>query len=153
MKIYIDHLLSYKNDEYNRANKNENIDKKSTEKYLDSCVFFIYDNKTNYIPFLKEIENFSSLGEEIKRIPEKNNKDWKQYILKINITILKKTIYLLLKLLKDLEIEIEIKKTNKKYEDIAIRLDLTESEEISIFNEFFFSFLITRFYKNDENIF
>ena len=50
------------------------------------------------------------------------------------------------------EIEIEINKNNKKYKDIAIHLDLSESEETIIINEFFFSFLITRFYKNDENI-
>jgi hypothetical protein len=45
-----------------------------------------------------------------------------------------------------------IEKNNKKYEDIAIHLDLTDSEEISIINEFFLSFLITRFYKCDDNI-
>ena len=34
----------------------------------------------------------------------------------------------------------------------AIHLDLTESEEISIMNEFLFSFLITKFYTNNETI-
>ena len=41
---------------------------------------------------------------------------------------------------------------NESYKDIAIHLDLTESEEKSIINEFFFSFLITKFYTNNENI-
>ena len=54
MNNYIDNLLTYKNDEYNKTN--ENIDKKSTNIYLDSCIIFIYDNKNkNIIPFLKEI--------------------------------------------------------------------------------------------------
>ena len=34
----------------------------------------------------------------------------------------------------------------------AIHLDLTESEETSIINEFLFSFLITKFYTNNETI-
>ena len=47
----------------------------------------------------------------------------------------------------------EILKTeNKSYKDIAIHLDLTESKETSIINEFFFSILITKFYTNNENI-
>jgi len=46
----------------------------------------------------------------------------------------------------------EINKNNKKYDDIGIHLDLTESQETSIINEFFFSFLITKFYTNNENI-
>ena len=49
------------------------------------------------------------------------------------------------------EVKIEIKNKNKKYEDIAIHLDLTESKEASIINEFFFGFLITKFYTNNEN--
>ena len=191
MGIYIDNLLSYKNDEYNRANESENIDKKSTEKYLDSCIFFIYDNNNNCIPFLKEIENYSSLGEKIKRNPKnkikglktKYSKDKYYNLKKGNIFVItseicglgksekikkkvkeknksyfyfplggaltKKTIFDKLEKLLN---EIEIKKTNKKYEDIAIHLDLTESEETSILNEFFFSFLITRFYANDDKI-
>ena len=41
---------------------------------------------------------------------------------------------------------------NKKYKKVAIHLDLTESNDISIINEFLFSFLITKFYVNNENI-
>jgi hypothetical protein len=43
-------------------------------------------------------------------------------------------------------------KKNYEYKDVAIHLDLTESEEKSIIYEFFFSFLITKFYMNNENI-
>lgn len=40
----------------------------------------------------------------------------------------------------------------EKYEKVAVHLDLTDSEEKSILNEFFFSFLITKFYTNNEKI-
>jgi len=43
-------------------------------------------------------------------------------------------------------------KTNDYYNDIAIHLDLYENNEDSIVNEFLFSFLITKFYSNNENI-
>ena len=46
----------------------------------------------------------------------------------------------------------KLKSENKSYKDIAIHLDLTESKETSIINEFFFSFLITKFYTNNETI-
>ena len=60
MNTYIDNLLSYKNNKYNEETK-ENIDKNSTNEYLDSCIFFIYDkkNKNNNIKqFLKVIRKF-----------------------------------------------------------------------------------------------
>ena len=41
---------------------------------------------------------------------------------------------------------------NENYKEIAIHLDLTESKEKSIINEFFFSIFITKFYSNNENI-
>ena len=45
-------------------------------------------------------------------------------------------------------------KTKKNYEDIAIHLDLFDNREntVSILNEFLFSFLITKFYSNNENV-
>ena len=63
----------------------------------------------------------------------------------------KSTIFDKLERLLD-KINEEINKNNKKYDDIAIHLDLTESQETSVINEFFFSFLITKFYTNNENI-
>ena len=47
-----------------------------------------------------------------------------------------------------------LKRVNKekKYENIAIHLDLYESEQITVINEFLLSFLITKFYINKENI-
>ena len=207
MNTYIDNLLTYKNEEYNKTN--ENTDKKSTKKYLDSCIFFIYDSKNkNITPFLKEIEKYNSLDEETKKSQEKEqqqgvkknllrkfstsqklnnlNNDSKDKDIEIkNIFVVtsdicglgkseyikkeikdnykiyfhfplggiltKRTIFDKLEKLLN-RIEIEIRDNNKKYKDIAIHLDLTESEETSILNEFFFSFFITRFYTNDENM-
>ena len=67
MNAYIDSLLTYKNNEYNDYNKdkNEKIDKTDTQKYLESCIVFIYDNENkNIIPFIKEIEKFKSKNEK-----------------------------------------------------------------------------------------
>jgi len=51
------------------------------------------------------------------------------------------------------------KKLNKKsdeeyseFKDVAIHLDLIETKETCLINEFLFSFLITKFYTNNENI-
>ena len=41
---------------------------------------------------------------------------------------------------------------NENFKDVAIQLDLTESREKSIMNEFLFSFLTTKNYTNNENI-
>jgi len=46
----------------------------------------------------------------------------------------------------------KIKREKYDYKDVAIHLDLTESSERSIINEFLFSFLITKFYTNNEKI-
>ena len=47
----------------------------------------------------------------------------------------------------------KIKNVSKENgDDIAIHLDLYETTEISILNEFLFSILITKFYANNENI-
>ena len=207
MNSYINNLLSYKNIEYNSETK-ENIDKKKTEKYLESCIVFIYDNKNkNITPFLKEMEKFIEKEEEnkkneenrqlegrtilrrkskvelldknkdknkckckydfknifvmtseicglgksekIKKIIKEENKTYFHFPLGGILT--KDIIFRKLEILLN-EIKIEINNNNKKYEDIAIHLDLTESEETSIINEFFFAFLITKFYKNNENI-
>ena len=67
MNAYIDSLLTYKNNEYNDYNKdkNEKIDKTDTQKYLESCIVFIYDNENkNIIPFIKEIDKFKNKNEK-----------------------------------------------------------------------------------------
>ncbi len=47
------------------------------------------------------------------------------------------------------------KKINEEYTEfnnVAIHLDIVETKEIDLINEFLFSFLITKFYTNNENI-
>lgn len=49
----------------------------------------------------------------------------------------------------------KVEKILEKVEDVmntAIHLDLYETEDISILNEFFFSFCITKFYSNNKNV-
>ena len=58
---------------------------------------------------------------------------------------------ILYKKLKSILNEIEEIKKNETI-DVAIHLDLYDNNETSILNEFLFSFLITKFYSNSENI-
>ena len=51
---------------------------------------------------------------------------------------------------KDPTLKEEIKKDN--YKEVAIHLDLLESKDISLINEFLFSFLITKFYNYKDSI-
>jgi len=193
MNSYINNLLSYKNNKYNEETKTIKIsDKKSTNIYLDSCIIFIYNNKSkNITPFLKEMgkfvpeerrksissqqmnnvfneisENYKDkefknicimtsdicgLGKskKIKKTIEDNKKIYFHFPLGGILT--KKTIFNKLEKILN-EIKNEIFKNNKDYKDIAIHLDLIESKETSIINEFFFSLFITRFYTSNENI-
>ena len=75
----------------------------------------------------------------------------KYFTFQLGGILTKTTIYEKLKNLID---EINRVKTaeNLEYKNIAIHLNLTESKETTIINEFFFSFLITKFYTNNENI-
>ena len=57
---------------------------------------------------------------------------------------------ILYKKLKSILDKIEVIKKEKK--DVAIHLDLYDNNETSILNEILFSFLITKFYSNSENI-
>ena len=90
--------------------------------------------------------NICGLGKStfIKKQILDSGKQYKYFPLGGNIT--KEKIYLKLKkLMKDIPKE-------NKYNDIAIHLDLFESNEYSVINEFLFSFLITKFYSSNENI-
>ena len=48
--------------------------------------------------------------------------------------------------------EIQEEKENLEFNNVSIHLDLIESKETSLINEFLFSFLITNFYTNNEDI-
>ena len=56
MNRYVANLLTEKFNSYKETENDEDINKKDTSKYLDSCIVFIYDKKNkNNIFFLREI--------------------------------------------------------------------------------------------------
>jgi hypothetical protein len=120
------------------------------EKQDIACEEKISENREKLLSDLGQIVVISSdlcgLGksEKIKKTIKDTKKEYFHFPLGGILT--KEIIY---KKLDNLLKEIK-KKYN--YKDVAIHLDLTESEEISILNEFFFSFLITKFYLNNESI-
>ena len=110
------------------------------------------------IDISSKFENILVITSEICGLGKSENirqmiiKDKKKYFtFQLGGILTKSTIYEKLKNLLD---EINKVKTieNLEYENIAIHLNLTESKETTIINEFFFSFLITKFYTNNENI-
>ena len=102
------------------------------------------------------------LGKSYKIKKMINNKKPKQYYYHFSLggTLSKKIIYEKIKNLFDkIKKDDKIRKEENKiksdiicYKDIAIHIDLSESKEISLINEFLFSFLITKFYINNEDI-
>ena len=180
MNTYINQLLSYKKEKYNEENK-EKVDKKDASIYLDSCIVFVYDKyNRNIKSFQNEMNKINKKNfKNNENLKERNNTK-KEYLSELgNITVYSSEICGLGKTGK---IRSDIKNAKKKYyhfplggilskktifnklesllnkikrenfKDAAIHLDLTESEEKSILNEFFFSFLITKFYSNNESI-
>ena len=174
----INKLLDYQNKKYNELNK-ISVAKEKTKDYLKSCIVFLCEeNNKNILSFLYKNNNnknkisinkktelndalhnnfnnvkiftsdISGLGKthRIKKIIEQNKK--KYYHFSIGGHLSKNIIYQKLKSLIHL-----IKNENKEsYENIAIHLDLIESEEIYLINEFLFSFLITKFYCTNQDI-
>ena len=63
---FIDKLLSYKNESYNKIEKNT-VEKKRIEEYMDSCLVFIYNEKSNSaLSYIKKEINRNKL--ELKSI-------------------------------------------------------------------------------------
>ena len=208
MHNFIDKVLTYK---YDKFPKKEKVDKKKINKYLDSCIIFVYD-KTNFNPssFKFEIQiieatkknsaNTTSIGckspkNDINILNNESNgiinsissdisgindnlRDIREELFK-GIKIVRSSICGLGKskkirnmirksgknyyhfplggtLTKDYIFNklnnLLSKMENRDYQKNAIHLDLTESKETSILNEFFFSFFITKFYTNNEDI-
>ena len=169
MNNFIDKLLNEKNQIYNKK-QNENIEKNRTNEYLESCIIFIYKGNESFLDEikkinprmfeLKDIENkflmkenihiyiseVSGLGKStsIKNAISNEGKYCVYFPLGGNLS--KDIIY------KKLSSILKSIKTKKDYSDVAIHLDLYENKEKSILNEFLFSFLITKFYSNGENI-
>ena len=86
MNTYIEQTLSlsYKN----RGTKNNKNNKKKTQDYLDSWVFFIYgkDYKNNVTSFLKEINKVDAqefTADKINNINDSINKDKENFLSKL----------------------------------------------------------------------
>ena len=177
---YISNLLSVKYNNY-QEEKKDDVDKKNIGIYLDSCIVFIYHKQNrNITSFLQDIKKYeikdilcntiidnkngkfiSDLGNilvitsdicglgksgKIRKIIRDENK--KYFYFPLGGILSKDIIFNKLKnLLNKIKNE-----TEENYKDIAIHLDLNKSEDISIINEFFLSFLITKFYINNESI-
>ena len=111
------------------------------------------------ITLFENIKVFSSdvcgLGKsfKIKKLIKENKEIYYHFPLGGMLTktvIYEKVFKLLNKIKKDLKIKDE--EENLGSHNIAIHLDIMESEEISLINEFLFLFLVTKFYANNGNI-
>ena len=169
----ISKLLSYKNEYFNKREK-KSIPKENTYEYMDSCLVFVCNEKSvsslNYIGKiilayelrLNEMHSTYDLFHNIhvikseicglgktEIIKKKILDRRKEYIhFPIDGNITKDILYNKLKVILD-KIE-KIKKERKI--NVAIHLDLYDNNKTSILNEFLFSFLITKFYSNNESI-
>ena len=174
---FLNSLLSYKNEIFNESEiKDIDIDK--TYIYIKSCIVFVYDDIIKDNSFLIELENFNvkeignakKFGTKLKKNYFKNitvitsdicglgksykikkmiESDKKLYYYFVLGGILTKTI--IFEKLSAILSKIKTEK-NEDYEKVSIHLDIKESKEISLLNEFLFSFLITKFYINNGNI-
>ena len=168
----INPILSYKNKLFNES-KIRAIDMEKTYIYLKSCIVIIYNDNIKDDSFLfnleklnvQEIGNLRRLKEnkfenitvitsdicglgkshKIKKMIKLNNKRYYHFLLGGILTkaIICEKLSSILK---------KIKEKDEDYEKVSIHLDLKESKEISLINEFLFSFLITKFYIYNENI-
>ena len=127
----------------------------SSIKILDNS----YNNLDNIKVFSSEI---CGLGKsfKIKKLIKENHEIY--YYFPLGGKLTKNIIYeKLSSLLEKIKIELKTKNNNgiginleKEliYNNIAIHLDLYETQDISLINEFLFSFLITKFYINDGDV-
>ena len=131
------------------------------EKYSNQNIKFDYSNNREDIilnnTILKNIKVISSdicgLGKsfKIKKMIKEENKRYYHFSLGGFLT--KNIIYeKILDLFKNIEMDIKNNKNNLNYKDIALHIDLMETDETFLINEFLFSFLITKFYCNNEEI-
>ena len=158
-----------------------NSEKNKSKIYIKSCIIFVYKQDNSFHNELEKF-NIKEMGSILIKDSQSKNKHKKMNVGIENIKIItsdicglgksfkiktaiksnKKEYYyfplggLLTKAIIYEKLFGLLKKIRKEqgenYEKIAIHLDLLESKEISIINEFLFSFLITKFYINSENI-
>ena len=123
-----------------KIDKDINDNKKESEMKLEKKI----DNSN----IMVITSDFCGLGKtfKIKRMIEKKNQ--KYFYFPLGGVLTKKIISK--KLLNLLE---NIKNENNKEIKYGVHLDLTESVDIDLINEFLLSFLITKFYTNNETIF
>jgi hypothetical protein len=148
----------------------ENINCKELEKDESSDEYSELDNISDNILNMSNIINFEfenikiissdvcGLGKSYQIQKMIKLKSLKYYHLPLGGILTKNIIYKKISsLFEKIEEDnkITIKKNKKdiiKYKDIAIHIDLSDSKEIYLINEFLFSFLITKFYINNEDI-
>ena len=163
-----------KRDKMNSNNENE-ID-------IKSCIIFIYNENQNNNKFIQQIKNINKESKfnreliyerENKNINEIKNENIIVYLSNLNGTgktfairedidkkgltykyfpfggFLNKSI--IYNKIKKLLYELK-KEDNKDNKQIGIHLDLYETEQQNLMNDFLFSFLFTKYYKKDENV-
>ena len=172
MKNYINESLSYISEKYKMENKN--INSLKSKNCINSCLVFVYDKDLKNKSFLDELKIFEAdelndsfnniqniqikfdnvkvissdvcgLGKthKIKKMIKEENKKYYHFPLCGKLT--KSIIYdKLLSLFNNIK--------NKCEFNIGMHIDLYESENISLINEFLFSLIITKFYINNGNI-
>jgi hypothetical protein len=57
MNNFIDNILTFKNDNYNKKNENNKADKCNTSSYMKSCLVFIYNKDSE--SFLNELNQYN----------------------------------------------------------------------------------------------
>jgi len=154
--------------------KIKGIDMEKAYIYLKSCIVIIYNDNIKDNSFFYNLErlNVQEIGNirrfnrniyenitvipsdicglgkshKIKKMIESYNKQYYHFLLggKLTKAIIYEKLSSILKKIK--------KESGEDYEKVSIHLDLKESKDTSLINEFLFSFLITKFYIFNENI-
>ena len=164
---FLNELGKYKNKKLKKYIREEPSLSDDNEKKLkldDLNLSNISDNSSNSInsirgnPDLRNVKIFSSevcgLGKsfKIRKIIKENNEMYYHFPLGGRLSkkiIYQKLLLLLKRIKKDAD---EKKKVELYFNNVAIHLDLSETYEKSLINEFLFSFFITKFYINNGDI-
>ena len=134
-----------------KATMKKTLKRKKKKKRRNNYKELLYDSILEHIGKKEKNENENSiqLEEEISSLDNENTKK-KELFKKIKLEAKEKKAQE--KKSNDGNYKDTIDKEFSEYNNVAIHLDLIETEEISLINEFLFSFLITRFYIYNENI-
>ena len=135
---YINKLLSYQNKKYNQKNK-INVPKEKIKEYLNSCIFFVSEEKNKNILSLLD-ENNKYISTNKIKIKLNKNIELNKFLLN-KVKIFTSDISGLGKTHKIKKI---IKENNKQYYHISIGGKLTKEK--------IFTFLITNFYCTNGDI-